>query len=227
MALAFMGMFLFSSQVSRAEWILVDYADGVAGGGHDVAILNGGFEDGIWGNSPFPQTLTPKQSWTSATAPHTGTNSAALNWESTNPVGDGGPRSVAHAQDTQYRISVGDQYALSFWHYDEWQNFSWWSRQDVGWALYYTADNTRNGTPTVLFQGIVYPADRIWNKATLGTVTVTEAQGAAGATGKHLWLSFHPAIDCLQNWNSALVDSVTLVVVNRNPPPKGTILIVR
>ncbi|XAL99058.1 PEP-CTERM sorting domain-containing protein [Phycisphaeraceae bacterium D3-23] len=115
--------------------ILVDYDDGVAGGGHDAAVLAGdmtGLTDA---------SFTP---WVSlgTGAPQFRTNNAQGVGSANNYVAT---LDRILGIDTGYTIQAGDSFDMEF----SWRDAANWDADDtMRLVLFYTADNTIGGTAT-------------------------------------------------------------------------------
>jgi hypothetical protein len=128
----------------HAATILIDYDDGVAGGGHDSAIRNGGFESGSdpdgdanflgvdnWINMRGLENVQA----TINTQVATGSRAAIMN----------GNQSL-YALETGHTIQLGDQFSGSF----DWRTALNSEVDDVmRITLFFTADNTLPITATV------------------------------------------------------------------------------
>ncbi len=128
----------------HAATILIDYDDGVAGGGHDAAVRNGGFESGsdLVGDATFANVdnwinmrgLESVQA-TVDTLAKTGNRAAITNGSL-----------QLYGLDTGYTIQVGDQFTGTF----DWRTALNSEVNDVmKITLFYTADNTLPTTATV------------------------------------------------------------------------------
>lgn len=163
---------------------------------------NGDFAAGSWGYSPLVPDGYAKGSW--------GSTEGSINREGQHS-GVPQQRTSSQGADTYfadtgyYTLSVGDMLDFQF----DYRDVS--NSQNIRWSLLYTDDNTRDGSPTVLFTGTVDPSSTTFTTETVTGLEVTQVQGDAGATGKHLWVSF-TADNTIYSWNIGNVDNITLTV---------------
>ena len=147
---------------SQASTILVDYNDGVVGGGHDVAVNGGDFtNDNTAGALPSEWVY------------NLGTGLAAWKDDSVSNVGSIGNLTIGHDSgtagdstkipgvDTGVTISVGDTFDVSFM----WLDAVRWDADDtVSLSLFFTDTNLIGGTATdvLTFTSDVSAAASTW-----------------------------------------------------------------
>ena len=179
---------LLAGTSAQGATILLDYNDGVAGGGHDAAVRDGDFENStVGGNALFNEM----PDWTNLsgaqTAEMTLTNLAS---------GVGGARNFAvgtnitdfieraPGQDMGHTIALGDTFVASFM----WRSaFKWASSDQISMVLYYTVDNTLAGAATDLIS-----LDSASNTSATWLTESLASTGFAdpGAVGKNLFVRF-------------------------------------
>lgn len=175
---------------TQAGTILIDYDDGVAGGGHDAAVLNGGFESesGLAGDASFGDIsdwlnmrgLESEQA-TIDTQVKTGARAALMNGNKT-----------LYAVATGYTIQAGDSFAGSF----DWRTAANSEVDDVvKVTLFYTADDTLPNNATEDDAGLVnlysFTANHAAALNTYETAAWTSGVlGTGNAVGKKLMFRF-------------------------------------
>ena len=138
-----LGIVVLGGSDSHAVTVLIDYNDGVAGGSHDAAVRNGGFESGT--DLTGPANFVDVEGWLNMrglenaqasidTFPKTGTRSAITSGDA-----------ALYAQSTDYTIQSGDQFSGSM----DWRTALNSEANDViRITLFYTADDTLLTTAT-------------------------------------------------------------------------------
>ena len=159
--------------------VLIDYSDGVAGGGHDVAILDGDFTIATTAvPAPWVAIGPGTEQFASNLGSGVGSdNNSVVGWD---PVSYGGERSLAI--DTGHTIAAGESYNASFMWRDA---FGWDADDEVLLILYYTDNNLVTGVQTDL---VTFSSGPRATAATWETETATGlAFSDAGAIGKKLF----------------------------------------
>lgn len=142
--LAMLSAMALVSASMQAATILIDYDDGVAGGGHDSAVRNGGFESGS--DLAGPANFVDVDNWinmrgfenvqaTIDTSVATGSRAAIMSGNQ-----------ALYALDTGHTIQIGDQFSGSF----DWRTALNSEVNDVmKITLFFTSDNSLPITATV------------------------------------------------------------------------------
>lgn len=186
-----LGSIALSIGSAHAGTVLIDYNDGVTGGGHDAAVLNGGFESGtdLSGTANFVDVdnwlnmrgLESVQA-TTDTLSATGARSAIMSGNTS-----------LYALNTGYTIGAGDFFTGSF----DWRTALNSTVNDVmKVTLFYTADDTLPATATEFDAGLVNlysftasPATALNTYETASWTSPAIALGD-GAIGKTLMFRF-------------------------------------
>lgn len=165
--------------------ILVDYDDELNNGIHDVAIRNGGFESPNTGNDePFNNT----DNWVNLQGNQTA-GARRFNINDTgiySSVNSDNP-SLQYGLDTGYKIRAGDEFYLEFRAVGA---FNSTSDSEITAELYYTADDSIDGTATVIDSLVV--DDMNLDSSTFETFfkSFDQILLGDGAIGKNLFLRF-------------------------------------
>lgn len=190
--------------VASTAGVLIDYDDGVAGGGHDAAINNGGFESTGTGN------LADADGWVGTA----GSGVAQIQGNLNSPVGgnnsvagvNSNGSNLAFGRDSGHVLALGDIFEAEY----DWRDaFGFDPGESIDMILYYTADDTIGGARTTLFTFNSGGEDtnNTWETEAFGPTT---ALADAGAVGKKLFVSFEANAD---NESFSRVDNVFLSVV--------------
>jgi len=189
--------------------MLIDYNDGVLGGGHDTEVREGGFTDvtdalpSPWvfmgpGTEQFRDTLA----YTNSVGGSYGNNYVA-GW-------DAGSAQRIIAIDTGHVIVAGESYNAGYM----WRDATGWSTaESVNLILYYTADNTVTGTATDMATLNSGSAKIVGNWEAVSTNGLS---GALGVAGKTLFARINQSSTRSPANCWARVDNVYLKVI---PPP--------
>jgi len=172
---AMMGM-------SPAATILMDYDDGVAGGGHDTVVRDGDFQNATGSGDARPFNQMPN--WTNLTGAQT-MQATRSNLGS----GVGGSRNAALAtgrtfgQALGHTVVTGDAFNASFM----WRDASNWddNADRVHLSLYYTDDDTLTGTRTDL---VTFTSANSAANSSYQTENYTTGFAPAAADGKALFV---------------------------------------
>ena len=167
---------LIGSATAQAD-ILIDYDDGVAGGGHDVEVLAGSFDTQTTAApAPWEAIGTGVEQFAGNLGSGVGSaNNYVAGWDS---VANGQARALAI--DTGHTIAAGESYNMGFMWRDA---FGWSDAETVNLTVYYTDDNLITGAATdiaTLNSGVRVSA------ATWETEAATGLSGA-GVVGKTLF----------------------------------------
>jgi len=203
-ALAACACLSATSSVNAAKTILVDF-DGTADslGNHNAEVLKGGFT-GFTNTSYSPWVSTGGGFASSLASPNGGGENYVIEAPSTLSV------------DTGHTIALGDTFNVGF----SWRNgYNWESNRTISVDLYYTDDDTIDGTATniVSLDSGGYETKNVWQ-----TESATgQSFNDAAANGKKLFLKIQPHAP---NGRYARVDNVYLDVTTV-PEPSSTALL--
>lgn len=220
MYLKTLGILLLATPgtVGASTTILVDYNDGIAGGGHDAEVRKGGFT-GLVNNADTPADLWLNFNSVSGFgigigAP-VGTTFSASTAE--NSIIGSNNQFTRPALDLGYVLSPsgGETFDLGF----NWRDASAWDANDtVDMILYFTADNTIRGVATdlITLNSGVRTGVATWEPESASGLTYA----IPGAAGKNLFLRFNTNSDTN---HYARLDDI-YVAVTPIPEPSAALL---
>jgi len=197
---------------SQAATILVDYDDGVVGGGHDASVRGGDFDTENAGGWVY--TLgTGVAEWKDNNTSGIGSiGNLTIGSSNNDPTGPKVP-----GVDTGATIESGDTFDISFM----WRDALGWDDDvdTVSLALFYTDDNLLTGTATdivTLVSGISVSNNSYQLESGSGLSFVD-----AGATGKKLFVRINTTAD---EGEFARLDNVYIAVTSI-PEPSSSVLL--
>lgn len=178
---------LLATQLTATEIILIDYNDGVAGDGHDVAVNDGDFSlQNTTAAATAPWVLITTSQFQTNNASGVGSN---INWVATGGSNASDARRIAiDASGTSgYTLDVGHTLNASFMIRPA---ANWDVNDTMGLRLFFTDDDTMGGAATTLAEFVFTGRNNAtWSTETFDPVVVTDA----GAVGKKLFASLQTA----------------------------------
>ncbi|WPJ95991.1 PEP-CTERM sorting domain-containing protein [Coraliomargarita algicola] len=182
---ALLGASLLATAAANAAVVLIDYDDGVVGGGHDASVKAGDFDTlaATTGAGWDLNLGTGASEWADNLSSGVGSNgNLIIGAASLAPTGPKVP-----GIDTGATIALGQTFDASFMWRDA---FNWDAADTVSMVFFYTADDLINGTATDVLTLTSTATDIAGDWDTESITAASYEIDVTSAVGKNLFVRF-------------------------------------